>query len=71
MLTLPEMRWAYLVLVSINIAKQQHVAKPLFAAFFESAALGELICVFEGSEQSVPPSDVAKVVFVDIKLMMD
>ena len=57
--------------VLIDIFETQHLDQPGFMVLGKAAAFGEAVGVFEGAEHAIPPGDVAEVVLVYAKLVMD
>src|ERR1700730_837483 len=55
----------------IPVAEEEHGGQVAFVLGGEAALGGEAVGFAEGSEEAVPPSNVAEVEFVDVKLVMD
>src|SRR6266404_364689 len=56
---------------SVDIAKYEHVFKPIFPPTFVATVSFEFLCVLKGSEKNVPKGDVGKVVGMMTKLVMN
>jgi hypothetical protein len=55
----------------IPVAEEEHGGQVAFVLGGEAALGGEVVGFAEGSEEAVPPGNVAEVEFVDVKLVMD
>ena len=55
----------------IPVAEEEHGDQVAFVLGREAALGGEVVGFAESSEEAVPPSNVAEVEFVDVKLVMD